>query len=199
MTKLEFMENLRSRLSGLPEKEVEDRINFYIEMIDDRIEDGLSEEEAVLAVGSVEDIASQIVSEIPLAKIAKEKIRPKRKIKAWEIVLLAIGSPLWLVLLIAAFVVLLSVYVVIWAADVSLWAIFGALVGFAVGGIAVGILFAACGHALSGIALIGASIACAGLSIFLFFGCKAATKGLAVLTKKIALGIKKCFVKKEEA
>ena len=32
-----------------------------------------------------------------------------------------------------------------------------------------------------------------------FFGCNGATKGIAILTKKIALGIKKCFVKKEDA
>lgn len=199
MTKLEFVASLRSMLSGLPEKEVEDRISFYIEMMDDRIEDGLSEEEAVLAVGSVDDIASQIVSEIPLAKIAKEKIRHKRKLKTWEIVLLALGSPLWLVLLSIAFVAVLSIYIAIWSVDVSLWAVFVSLVSCAVGGIAGGILFTVCGNVLPGIALIGVSIVCAGLSIFLFFGCKAATKGLAVLTKKIALGIKKCFVKKEEA
>ena len=37
----------------------------------------------------------------------------------------------------------------------------------------------------------------AGLSVFLFFGCKAATKGIVLLTKAIALGIKKSFVGKE--
>ena len=169
MNKSEFLNALSDRLSGLPEREKEERLNFFIEMIDDRIEEGISEEAAVAELGGLDDIVSQILSEIPISSLVKEKVKKRRRFRTWEIVLLAIGSPLWLVLLIAAFVVLLSVYVVIWAADVSLWAIFGALVGFAVGGIAVGILFAACGHALSGIALIGASIACAGLYIFIFF------------------------------
>ena len=199
MTKLEFVENLRSRLAGLPEKEVEDRINFYVEMIDDRIEDGISEEEAVLAIGSVEEIASQIIADIPFAKIAKEKIKPKRKMKAWEIVLLVLGSPIWLALLLSAFAVIFSVYVVIWAVDISLWAVFGSLVGCAFGGIVTGIFFAATGNAFSGIAVIGASIVCAGLSIFMFFGCKVMTKVSCLLGKKIALITKKCFIKKEEA
>ena len=47
--------------------------------------------------------------------------------------------------------------------------------------------------------MIGAGIVCAGLSIFMFYGCKAATKGILVLTKKLAVWIKNCFIKKEEA
>jgi hypothetical protein len=51
----------------------------------------------------------------------------------------------------------------------------------------------------SGIVLIGASLFCAGLSVFLFFGCKAATNGTVWLTKRIALGIKNLFIRKEKA
>ena len=51
MNKQEFIVALCDRLVGLPEQEVEDRIGFYCEMIDDRIEDGLSEEDAVAAIG----------------------------------------------------------------------------------------------------------------------------------------------------
>ena len=87
MTKQEFIEALRARLSGLPQKEAEERIGFYIEMIDDRIEEGLTEEEAVANIGSVDEIASQIVGEIPLSKIIKENIKPKKKVNAFTITL----------------------------------------------------------------------------------------------------------------
>ena len=60
MTKQEFLSRLREGLSGLPEDDIAERLTFYGEMIDDRIEDGLSEEEAVAEVGSVDDIAAQI-------------------------------------------------------------------------------------------------------------------------------------------
>ena len=42
-----------------------------------------------------------------------------------------------------------------------------------------------------------AAVVLAGLTIFLFFGCKALTVGAAKLTKRIALWIKSLFMRKE--
>ena len=198
MNKQDFIASLRASLSGLPKQDVEDSLNFYSEMIDDRIEEGLTEQEAVLAIGSVTTVSSQIIADIPLSKIAKEKIKPKRGLRAWEILLLALGSPIWLSLLIAAFAVVFSLYVSVWSVIISLWAVFASLVAFVAGGIIAGIIFIVVGNVLTGVCMIGTALVCAGLSIFGFFGCKVATKGLLCLTKKLALGIKKCFVKKEE-
>ena len=50
MTKQEFSDKLKKLLSSLTEEEISERIGFYLEMIDDRIEEGLSEDEAVSAV-----------------------------------------------------------------------------------------------------------------------------------------------------
>ena len=107
MTKQQFMEQLRARLSGLPQCEVEERLTFYAEMIDDRMEEGLGEEEAVAQIGAIEEVASQITSNIPLSKIAKEKIKGRRCLQTWEIVLLCVGAPIWLSLIIATFAVLI--------------------------------------------------------------------------------------------
>ena len=119
MTKIKFLLELHEKLSGLPQDEVEERLNFYSEMIEDRIEEGLLEEEAVAAVGSVDEIAAQIIADIPLVKIAKEKMKPKRQLKAWEIVLLVLGSPIWFSLIVAAFSVILSLYVLLWAVIIN--------------------------------------------------------------------------------
>ena len=75
MTKSEFLDALRKRLSGLPEKEVESRLNFYSEMIDDRVEDGALEPAAVWHLGDVDEIASEIIADIPLKKLVKNKIK----------------------------------------------------------------------------------------------------------------------------
>lgn len=198
MKKVEFIAELRKKLSGLPKQEVEERLNFYIEMIDDRIEDGLSEEEAVSQAGTVDEIASQIIADIPLIKIAKERITTKKRLGALATLLLALGSPIWLSLCIAALSVLLSVYAVLWSLIVSAWAVFAAFAVSAPAGVVTGIVFSFSGNAPAGIGIIGASIVCAGLAILAFFGCLAATKGTVRLTKMIGLGIKKCFVKKEE-
>lgn len=199
MTKQEFLMELRTGLSGLPQKDIEERLTFYSEMIEDRIEDGLSEEQAVLAVGTAKEIIAQTVAEIPLAKIAKERIKSNRRFKAWEIVLLALGSPIWLSLGIALVAVILSVYVSLWSVIISLWAAFVSLVASSFGGVMAGILFSIKDNLLTGIAVCGASIVCLGFSIFMFYGCKAASKGILILTKKIAILIKNCFIKKEEA
>jgi uncharacterized membrane protein len=198
MTKQEFLSALRKRLSNLPKQETEERLAFYSEIIDDRIEEGSTEKDAVQSLGTVEEIASQIIADIPLTKIVKERIRPKRRLNAPEIVLLVLGSPIWLSLGVAAFAVLLSVYAVLWSVVISLWAVFASLAACGLGGVVAGVGFAIGGYAISGIALLGAGIVCAGLAILLFFGCTAAVKGTALLTKAIALGVKKCFVKREE-
>jgi uncharacterized membrane protein len=210
MTKNEFLDALKAKLSGLPECDIEEHISFYSEMIDDRIEDGVGEEEAVFGIGSVDEIAAQIIANVPLTRIAKEKIRPKRRLRAWEIVLLAVGSPIWLSLGIAAFAVILALYVVLWSLIISLWAVFVSLVACAlgltvasvemIGGpyVFAGVIMADESHVFTGIALIGVALVCAGLGIFLFFGCNAATKGAVMLTKVIASGIKKAFVGKEK-
>lgn len=197
MTKREFLSSLRAYLAGLPTAEADERIRFYREMIDDRMEDGLSEEEAVAAVGSAEEIAVQITAEIPLTKIAKERIKPKRRLAAWEIVLLAIGSPIWLSLLIAVVSVVLSLYLTLWAVVASLWAVFASFVACGVCCVAVGVATLVRGDVLAGGALLGAGFVLAGLSIFVFFGCRAATKGTVWLLTATAAGIKRRLMRKE--
>ena len=103
MSKQEFLVQLRKGLSGFPQEDIEERLTFYSEMIDDQMEEGIMEEDAVSRIGSVDTIISQIKADIPLAKLVREKITPKKHLKAWEIVLLVLGSPIWLSLLIAAF------------------------------------------------------------------------------------------------
>ena len=199
MTKLEFILALHDRLYGLPQDEVEEYLRFYTEMIEDRMEDGLLEEEAVAAVGTVDEIISQILADIPLAKIAKEKMKPQRRLKVWEIVLLALGSPIWFSLVIAAFTALFSLYVSLWSVVISLWACFVSLAACALAGALSCAVFVIGGNGLTGIAMLGAGIVCAGLSVFMVYGCKAATKGTILLTKRFGVWMKRCFIKKEVA
>lgn len=199
MRKQEFLAQLRKGLSGLPQDDIEERLAFYSEMIDDRIEEGLTEEEAVSAVGSVEQIVAQVVADTPFTKIAKERIKAKRQLGVWEILLLVLGSPIWLSLGIAVFAVGISVYAVLWSLIVSLWAVLASFQACAVGGILACVALIMGGNGASGVAMLALGIVCAGLSIFMFYGCKAATNGTVMLTKKIAIGSKNCFIRKEAA
>ena len=148
-------------------------------------------------LGPLDEIAAQIVADIPLLQIAKKRIKPTRRLKAWEIVLLAVGSPVWASLLIAALAVLIALYASFWAIIVSLWAAFGSLAGCALGGVISGLALSVGANLPAGMALISAGAVCAGLSVLLFFACKAATKGLVVLAGKTVLAVKRCLIKKE--
>ena len=197
MTKMAFLLSLHNRLAHLPQSEVEERLRFYSEMIEDRMEEGFTEEEAVAAVGSVDEIAARILADISPSD-GQEPIEPKRRLKMGEIVLLAIGAPLWLPLLIAAVAVILALYAAVWSMLISLWAVFASLIGVAFGGIVGGAGFAFGGSTLAGVAMLGAGTVCAGLAVFLFFLCRVATSGTVRLTKKIASGIIR-RIKKEVA
>ena len=56
MKRNEFLSKLKERLWALPEADKQCSLDYYSEMIDDRMEDGLSEEEAVAAIGDLDEI-----------------------------------------------------------------------------------------------------------------------------------------------
>ncbi len=199
MNKTEFTDALRRALSGLPKDDIEQRVEFYSEMIDDRMEEGLSEEQAISELGSIEDIVSQILSETPFSKLVKEKVRTKRKLSGWEVTLIILGFPLWLPLLAAAFAVVLAIYASVWSVIISLWAVFAAFAAYGFAAVVCGAAFAGQGEIWQGLATIGLGLVSGGASIFIFYGCKAATKGLIWLTKRTAMAIKNAFIKKGAA
>ena len=197
MNKQEFLLALRGALADLPEADIKASLDYYAEIIDDQMEEGISEADAVASLGSVVAVAEQILLDMPLPKLVKARVKPKRRLRAWEIVLIAVGSPVWFPILLALIVVVLAVYVVLWSLVVSIYAVDVALAACLLGGLGGGVGLFIAGNPFSALFLVGAGLVCGGLSIFLFFGCKAATKGTVLLTKKMLLGVKKCFVRKE--
>ena len=198
MNKQEFMAALERGLYGLPQDDVSERLSFYSEMIDDRIEEGFTEEAAVSAVGPVDAIVAQITSDIPLKKIVKEKVKTRQSLKTWEIILLVLGSPVWIPLLLAGLVIVLSLYIVIWAFVISF---FAATLGLAVGCISgiVGIfMYAFSGNMAGAGASAGAAIACAGLAILLFLASVQIAKGATGIVRSITLGIKSIIAGREK-
>lgn len=63
MNKSEFLERIKNGISHLPYGEMRRHLDYYDEMIDDRMEEGLSEEEAVATMEEPERIAAQILEE----------------------------------------------------------------------------------------------------------------------------------------
>lgn len=91
MTKQDFLAALERALAKLPHAEVQQAIAFYDEAISDRVEDGMSENDAVASLGDVDEIARQIASEIP--PIPRAIAKANTGSRALNIVLLALFSP----------------------------------------------------------------------------------------------------------
>lgn len=70
MRKEGFLTALRAGLTGLSPEGVEKLVEFCSEMIDDRMEDGLTEEEAVAAAGSLDELIQQAKTELLPVKTA---------------------------------------------------------------------------------------------------------------------------------
>ncbi len=132
MTKEKFILKLSLRLKDLASDDIERACEFYSEMISDRMEDGMSEEEAVEALGSLDYIEAEIREALRGDKdfsdnrvvnnsANNETINEakgsssKRELKPFEIVLLILGFPLWFPLLISLAMVVLALYIAIWA------------------------------------------------------------------------------------
>lgn len=196
MTKNEFLEKLTHALSSLSESDREERLNFYCEMIEDRIEEGYSEEDAVKTVGDPEEIGAQISGEYSTSKKSSKKASTKKKLQTWQIVLVCVGSPVWFPLLLAAFAVIITLAASFWAVVGAIWAVPASLSACALAGCVLPAAYFIQGNILGGIAIIGLGMFSAGLAIFSFYGCIKATKGGAILTQKTVLGIRSLFVGK---
>lgn len=195
MNKEQFLNALREKLSGLSPEDLAERLAFYSEAIDDRLEDGLTEEEAVAQLGAIEDIIKKIPGDVPTVVTVKEK----RRVNPLVIVLLILGSPLWLSLLLAAFCVVISLYAMVWSVVVMLWAVDVSVAAIAVGCLAGGVLLFARGNVAVGFVCIACMLFCAGVSILGFYGCLYTSKGTAWLTKKSILWLVGLIKRKEGA
>ena len=197
MNKAEFLNELRTKLNGLPQNDIEERVSFYTEMIDDRVEDGMSEEEAIEQIGPVDKVVETIVSEIPLSKIVKAKVKPQKKMPVWAIVLLVLGFPVWFPILIALVSVIFSVYLTLWIIVITLYAVDLSLAVASIASIASAFVAFIGGEPLVGLASIGSFMVCGALSVLMFFGCGYVVKGVVFVTRKMLLGIKSWFIGKE--
>lgn len=205
MDKYDFLMALSEKLQSLPEADRQRSLDYYAEIIDDRMEEGLSEEEAVAAIGNVDDIARTILSEAPVAPPAPKE---SRRLQWWEITLLILGSPIWISLLIAAAAVVFAVciglisvafavWISLWSTVISLYATAVAL-GFAALGCIIGSFFMVFYGTGELLIAWGAALICASLAILLFLLSNLAAKGMVALTKLTWAGIRRIFKRKEQ-
>lgn len=198
MTKTEFLAEIREKIQGLPQSDIEKFLDYYAEMIDDYTEDGRTQEEAIGELGSVEEIVEQILKETPLPRLVQEKVRPSRALRAGEIILLILGSPIWLPLALTVVLLFFCVYALVWMVVVLLYAIDAAVLFGGVAGIFCLLPFSLAGNFPQGVFTLGAGLVCIGVGLLFFFVCNKVAGILLRGSKWFLLRVKYAFVGKGE-
>lgn len=144
MTKREFLDRLERCLASLDANERASMVDFYSEQIDDRIDDGMTETEAVASLESPEDIAANILAlredtaatQSAQTSAQKEAKKPRGgrsiagKITLWTCAV--IGILILLPVAVGVAASLFAVYLVFWAVVVVLAAAALSCVGLGV-------------------------------------------------------------------
>lgn len=189
MNRIEFINLLEKRLNGLPNDVKVETIEFWNEIISDKIEDGASEEEVINEL-NIDVIVEDTLKEIPLKKLIKEKAKGK----GWLAFVIATFY-IW----IALFAVLLALYACIWSVVVSFGAAAVGCEGFALLSVIKGIVDVFGIDISYGLLFIGMGIFAVGLGILLCVLTIKLAKLVCGLTKKIFLMTKLLFVRRGEA
>ena len=199
MSRDAFIGELRHRMAGLPQETVERTVEYYGELIADSMEDGLTEEEAVARLGSLDEIVASVVKDTPLTQIVETRIQEGKKkgISGWVILLLVLGAPVWLPVLIAVLAVLFALFIALWAVVIALWAVVAAVILTGLVAMVAGVVELCRLHLPQGLVLLGGGLVCLGLCALLFLLMKLITVGTVKLCKWLWVGIKSLFVGKK--
>lgn len=199
MNKQEFLDLLAEKLSPLGPVESYKSVLYYSEMIADRMEDGMSEQEAVAAMGNIEKIVEEIMMSASFPVLMKAQMEQKKpEWNGWKIALIILLSPVWIPLALAAFCVVMALLIALFSLVVSLIAIVFSLV---VSGLALVVV--APFHMPDGLAtvlaMLGAGFLIAGIGLFLYFAAKQAVIGCYKLVTAVLRGMKRLFIKRGRA
>ena len=176
MSKNEYLAQLRGLMEAAAISGIDERIDYYSEMIDDRIE--MLGDDAVIASKGPEQIAAQGSHEA------------KKKGAGWLWVVLAIiGFPVWFPIAVAFFAILLALYLVLWSIVLAIFCVWLSLGCVALAGIAGFITsFFGAVSIFGGFMCLGAALFFGGLTVLLF-------KPIITLCKAVAGMIPAAFKK----
>ncbi|WP_211749234.1 DUF1700 domain-containing protein [Paenibacillus sp. Marseille-Q4541] len=188
MTKSKFLSELAEKLKNLPQSEISKSIDFYSEIIDDRMEEGMSEEEAVNGLGNVEDIAREVMLDsTSLLKL----IVPNSSLSKSDIALLVFASPLFIIM----FALIFTFYAIVWLLIITLFLIELAFLLTGITGVVASIINFGDNIPFSLLMFFGGLI-CVGIGIFTFSPIKLISKKIIGLTIRVMRKIKSIFRKR---
>lgn len=180
MTRDEFLGRLGELLACLPEDQVTETKQFYAEAIADRMEDGMSEEEAVAAMGTPSEVAEATLDDLPAVPRAIARTRRRSNALLWA--LAVVGSPVWAPLLIAFVAVAVTVYICIWVIALCVWVVAAAFGGVGVAELALAASGIVIGHVPYVLASAGVGLGLIGVALLVGAGAWEVSRQIARLS-----------------
>ena len=175
MTRNEFITSLSARLQGIPENERNKAIEWYSELICDRMEE-MPEADAVAGIGSVDEIADEIISQYRqnTTAVQSTNTEPQSKTSADKgvntalmIFAIVVLSPIWLPLLIVGLTLALVAVVLVWCAVVTVGVMLVSAAAVGVVGLFYGFWAMFVINPAYGLLVLGTALVAAGITLAL--------------------------------
>lgn len=108
MNKKGFYQEITKRLNGFSKKEIDDIIEYYDELINEKMDNNYTEEEAIISFGDVDDILRNIKTEVVMKRSNETKSNTLRN---FFIILGVCSSPILIPLGIGFFFVFFAILI----------------------------------------------------------------------------------------
>ena len=191
MTRNEFITSLSARLQGIPGTERQKALDWYSELICDRMEE-MPEADAVSGIGSVDEIADEILSQYRQNTTAvhssdgtepQSRRSPDKGVNtALVIFAAAVLSPIWLPLLIVGLSLAFVAVVLVWCAVVTVGVMLVSAAAVGAVGLVYGFWALFVINPAYGLLVLGTALISAGLTLALIPLIVVTVKGAAEFT-----------------
>ena len=175
MTRNEFITSLSSRLQSIPETERNKALDWYSELICDRMEE-MPEEDSVSGIGTVDEIADEIISQYRQNTTTvqsggtepQNKTSPDKGVNtALMIFAVIVLSPIWAPLLVVGLSLALVAVVLVWCGVVTVGAMLVSAAAVGVVGLFYGFWALFVINPAYGLLVLGTALVAAGLTLAL--------------------------------
>lgn len=203
MTKQEFIKGLCSQLQPVSQEERGIIVEYYLEMIADRMENGMTEEQAVQDLGEISAIAEKHLREYHEGKgeadVQTKTVYIKKKKSAGTIVLIVLAavftSPVWLGLGLSLCATAFVLYLACWILLAAVYLLaFSLCLACLYTLVSTGFVFAVSWQLA--VVQLGIVLLCAGLGILLAMAAVGLSKAFCRFTVFLCRKIKRCFARK---
>ena len=191
MTRNEFISSLSARLQGIPGTERQKALDWYSELICDRMEE-MPEADAVSGIGSVDEISDEILSQYRQNTTAvhssdgtepQSRRSPDKGVNTALVIFAAVVlSPIWLPLLIVGLSLALVAVVLVWCAVVTVGVMLVSAAAVGAVGLVYGFWALFVINPAYGLLVLGAALISAGLTLALIPLIVVTVKGAAEFT-----------------